>query len=117
MGFITNQWLKGYPERNRSFSPVDGAVTGSASDDSWSKARNVVLEIKVRRSGGNYQLVFLTQEEINKLLPIVMPAGDQSVRIQVALSVLSGLSDAELLKAMGSLLAKRAKAGEPPKQS
>ena len=112
MGYITNQWLTGYPERRRRFSPIEGAVTASPGNDNWCKRNSVVLEIEVRRSGGNYHQVLLTREEVNKLVPAIVAAADQSVRLKSALATLAGLSDSELFGALASVLNTRAKASE-----
>jgi hypothetical protein len=92
MGFITNDWLKGAPERNRGHFPVEGEVSGGPWCDAWAEQYNAVFRIKVERSDGDYQAVYLTQDEVDK----------------IALDMLVNLTDAELLQFMTRLLSERA---------
>lgn len=105
MGFITNQWLKGEPERDRSYSPVEGKVSGHSLP--W-KNHDVVFDIRIERPDGARQIMHLTQGEIDKLLPSVMECGEQSIRLEAALDILADLTDTELLQFLTRLLSKRA---------
>jgi hypothetical protein len=96
MGFITSQWLKGEPERNRSHFPVEGEVSSRPSVDDWSELNKVVFQIKVERSDGDFQAVYLTQDEVDK----------------IALDMLANHTDAGLLQFLTRLLSEREKRGE-----
>ena len=92
MGFITNQWLEGLPERNKGHFPVEGEVSVRASGGEWSELNNVVSRIIVERSDGEFQAVYLTQDEVDK----------------IALDMLANRTDAELLQFLTRLLSERA---------
>jgi hypothetical protein len=106
MGFITNQWLKGFL-RNRTFHPVSGAVSAKAASDSWAKRNGVLLEIRLKKSDGSFQELYLTRDELNKILPTVVELGDVEPRTEAAVASLNSLDDAELLEALKSVLSKR----------
>lgn len=107
MGFITNQWLKGNPERNRAFAPVAGDITAAPSRDGWSKDRDVVVDITVRRPDGNFQQVLLTSQEVDSLMPTMIETGGAQVRLQMAVSTFAKLPDGELLDALSKIFTNR----------
>lgn len=113
MGFITNQWLKGDPERERGHHPVEGEVSGTPSRDGWSQRNDVFFRITIyREDDGDYQTVYLTQDEVGKILSQMVKVAEQSARNNVALAILKRLDDAELLQFMTTLLVERKKRGE-----
>jgi hypothetical protein len=84
--------MKGVPERNRGHHPVEGKVSSSHWRDEWAELNNVVFRIKVERSDWYYQVVYLTQDEVDK----------------IALDMLANRTDAELLQFLTRLLSERA---------
>jgi hypothetical protein len=93
MGFVTTRWLKGDPERNRDHHPVEGEVSDGPWHDYWARLNNVVFRIKVKRSDGDYQVMYFNQGEVDK----------------IALDMLAKRTDAELLQFLTRLLSERAK--------
>lgn len=116
MGFATIQPVEGIPKRNRRpFSLVSATVVVATNDsDGWSKQNKVVMQMQIHDSRGKCQYLFLTQEEIDKLLPMIVAAGKPSMQLQTALTSLSWLPDAELIKVLAELLAKKVKARYQP---
>jgi len=106
MGFITNQWLKGHVERDRSHFPVRCEISGKASFGDWT-SDNVVFDIQAQRPDGDVQLMYLTQDEVDELLPAMMEVGNQSIRLKFAHEALAKLDDAELLRFLAILLSER----------
>jgi len=51
--------------------------------------------------------MFLTQDEVDELLPAIIEAGEQSARLKIALSILAGLTDEELSQFMKRLPSER----------
>lgn len=109
MALVTNQFLKGFPKRNRShyLSTVD--VFTTVSNKKWENLEDTVLYLKMNRRDHNYQKCYLTQDEVENALPKFIEGARDSVRLKTAMSVLSELSDTELMKVLGSLLTRRAK--------
>ncbi len=111
MGFITNQWLMGNPERNRHFNPVQGLIKAFKAWHTWlTEERGVVLGIQLKREGGDYQTMYFTQAEIDKMFPVISGTVTQAVRLKMAQNALRDVSDAELLSFLAMLLSLRAEA-------
>ncbi len=41
MGFVTNQWLRGIVERNKSYRPMEVSINPLNTSDSWSNNKKV----------------------------------------------------------------------------
>jgi hypothetical protein len=106
MGFITKQFLEGEAVRNRKYEPAKVKISGEShpsADDSEFGMRNGFVNVAfyiraaTHPSGwaenGDYQEMFLTKEEVDKLLPEMVEVGEKSTRLKIALAVLSGLTD------------------------
>ena len=120
MASITNQWLKGNPQRNRGHEPVEVEISASLPSGEWSRWHRVVAEITVTRDGGDYQQLSLRQADLNRTLPTLIKAAnrkavlqelardvDPRVRRDIAIAALVGVSDAELVAFIGELIAAR----------
>lgn len=112
MGFITKSWLTGDMMAARDYSPMEVEVFGSTSGSDWSKANDVCFSIEVFRDNGKYRAVYLTQDEVGKILHEMIKVGEPSTRTNVALAILKRLPDAELLQFLTRLLSEREKGGE-----
>jgi len=123
MAYITNQWLKGNPERNRDHRPVKVEISTSLPTDAWSRRKRVVAEINLTREDGDYQQLSLRRADLNATLPTLVKGADRTKLLQdlardldpqlrrdVATAALLDLSDAELMAFLGDLLAARAAA-------
>ena len=108
MGFITNQWLMGNPVRKRSFNPVQGLIQAYKPEGTRWEDRGVVLGIELQHKGGDRQVMYFTQAEIDKMFPKISGTVTQSVRLNMALTAIGDVSDSELLSFLAKLLAKRA---------
>ena len=108
MGAITNQWLKGRVLKNRPHSPVSVTVTSRLStQDEWAKSRSVIAEIFARRSDAYYQTVYITPDEVNKIVQTLFSVSNLSVQQDEAIKLLSKLSDSELVAVLAKAMANR----------
>lgn len=107
MGYITNQWLMGSPERNRYHFPVDVTIDWRASDGEWSRSRNVVATTAAVRSTGDYYLLYLQEADLAKVLPQMARRADAVSRRQIVHDFLVELDDAGLLEALSIVLQER----------
>lgn len=109
MGFITNRFLVGVRERHKPHKLVEVKVYGEIDV----RGDNIGFNIKARRSDKDYQEMFLTQDELDELLPAMINVREeQSTRLKIALDILADLTDAELLQFVTRLLSERAKSVE-----
>jgi hypothetical protein len=102
VGFVSNQWLKD-TYLDRSHRPVWVGVVVYTPDDAWCKRRKIVMELMARRKG-KYQTLYLTHREATDAIEEIIAFGDDKIRSAVARKVLKHLSDAQLLKAIASVL-------------
>ncbi len=109
MAFITSQFLKGAPERSRSFYRTQ-VVLKPRTRFLKEKPDNVTVVIKATRSGGDYQLVLLTAEDLRDVLPTLVESADSPTCQAIAHNILAGFDDPALVKFLAVLLSKRATA-------
>lgn len=107
MGFITNQWLKGNPDRNRGHYPVQVSMNVQTSEDEWSLERQVSCEIRVKKDDGEYQVLYFTTGELAEILPALTRSADSTVLKALAAETLRRLDDAAILAALKWALSKR----------
>lgn len=97
MAYVTNQWLKGIAQRNRSYHPIRVEISARPSADKWSTAHKVVADLTMRRVDKDYQSLLLTLDDLDIALPIVSMLAEKNMRIRVAVEALNTLKDNELI--------------------
>ena len=101
MGFISNQWLnRGEGHRNRRYTPVPIRIVTTPCGDAWSKRNETVAEITAWRANSQYQSLHLSQSEVEQAVHVFLALCSDHARNQIALGVLSGMTDSELLKTL-----------------
>ncbi len=109
MGFISNQWLnRGQGMRNRKYLPVPIDADARIPTDSWSRERQVVIQITASRANSECQILHLTSGEAEKLADVVVGVCGGAVRTRLALELLKGMTDTDLLKTLATHLKGRA---------
>lgn len=108
MGFTTSDWLKGDPVRRRGHSPNPARIIVSAPDDEWAKRMGVAGEIQAERFGGDYQIFYLNESEVNDAVRTLFHSAEPEVRRKLVMSLLNDFSDSELLQFTRELLDARA---------
>ena len=110
MGFITNQWLnRGQGLRNRKYSPVSVTIKAEVPTDSWSRDHQVCAEFTARRANCEYQTLHLTLEDIEPVTKTLISVCPSQSRPRLALDLLQGLSDTDLLRVLERDLRARVK--------
>lgn len=108
MGYITNQWLVGSPERNRDHSLVHVTINCNFADDEWFRSHNVVARIDAVRSTGEYHELYLQETDLGGVvLPQMARRVDIASRRQIAHDFLVELDDAGLLETLSRVLERR----------
>jgi hypothetical protein len=107
LGFISNQWLKGDSVRDRGFSPVEVKLEWMPSLMEWHKQNNVQFTVIATRAGGDQHYIDFTGAELQSLLPRVLNT-DASSREDVAIRLLTNLSNLEFAEIMAKVFARRA---------
>lgn len=108
MGFITNQWLKGDPERSRKHSPIKISFELGSIYDAWCRRKEVNGAILAMREDGDYQSLYFTELELNQLMPTLARGADINTRQEIAFDTLLCLSDTDLLNFFADVLSRRA---------
>lgn len=97
MAKITNQWLnRGQGRRSRSFSPVNVEVNAVNPSTTWSKQNGIAVEITAKRVNQQYQELYLTTADAEKVAQSVLQACGDEYRLRVAEELLDRISDADL---------------------
>ena len=110
MGAITNQWLLGNAKRDRYHFPITVSISSycvSGSKDDWVSDNKIVAEIRAERRSGDYQCLYLTNEDLEGTLPKLTQAAELRTQLKVAFDLLQGLSDVALLAFLSELLPSR----------
>lgn len=93
MAFITNQWLLGDAIRGRSYSPQKVTIEVSDVNSEWSRAHQVVVDLKLSKQNRDYHSVSLTQYDLVSMLPILISKSATSTKSKIAVDILMQLSD------------------------
>lgn len=109
MGFISKQWLgRGQGLRNRKYHPEPIEPYFEPATDAWSRQRNVTVEVTMYKPDSNHrQELYLTEPEVAKAAEFMVKACNDEVRERIALQILKGLTDAQLLKLLATDLKSR----------
>lgn len=99
MGFISNQWLnRGMGYRARGYSPVPVGIECQSASGAWALNTGARVKITARRSNGEYQTVFLTQEEVDLVAEALAPRISVKAQERLLRNMLRVLSQAKLLR-------------------
>ena len=111
MGYVSKG--KSVPiERSRSIFPIDATINAVLPDSDWCRSRNVVAKIEAvswdkRREASEYRFVYLTAEDIRRVVPILIEAIPLEERQALLTQALLKADDSELLTVLESLFAER----------
>ena len=109
MAFLSNQWLnKGQSLFERKYHPVPIEVTAVGATDDWSREHNVSVELQGERANGEYQVMLLTTQELDRVLEVVIDGCSETARKHIAARLLRTLSDTELVALLAQVLKSRA---------
>jgi hypothetical protein len=109
VGYMTNQWLKGSPERNRGHLPARVDMDLTPTSDDWSENHGVVGAITGRRGDGHYQSVYFEKRDLDYLLPHLVESASAGTKAKIVLNFVLDLDDEDFLGFMARLLTNRAK--------
>ena len=99
MGFISNQWLnRGSGSRVRGYRPV--LVKIACKPASTQRPPGARVTITARKSDGEYQTVFLTQEEIDLVTEVLVSRVSPEAQERVLRKSLGVLSRARFLRVL-----------------
>lgn len=105
MGRMSNQWLnRGMGYRNRSYWPVHVKVNCRKLPAAPHGDR---IEFTASRSSGECQTLFLSEAEVDAVASTVVMSMSPKRREHLVCSLLQGLSNAKLLRALAVDLRKR----------
>jgi hypothetical protein len=110
MGFVTNEWLKEMPKRNRPHLPIDATIKFEHQPDEWSENNGVVCEIQVvDKTDWRYQIVYLTDQDAKDALSVLFDIVEPDDLEPLVIKALSKQSDKSLLRLLRSVLERREK--------
>jgi hypothetical protein len=107
MAFITNQWLKGAPERSRYHFPVAVSLEPCLADDDWSNRNGVCAGIKATKSNGDYQNLYFQKADLPKLFPSLFEQADTAARIKIAMAALRKLDERSVMTVLSQYFRSR----------
>jgi hypothetical protein len=104
MGYVSNQWLKGSPQRDRGHRPVKATFDLQVATDEWSNENGVLVTLFLTRQDGDFQMVSFDPEEIRQLSNFLIR--DAATAVVVA-DALARLPDGVLLDTLKRVLDNR----------
>jgi hypothetical protein len=104
MAFITNQFLKGDPERNRTHDTKFVTVSATASSTPWEREQNVVASIEAQQTSKNYQYISITEEELHILVSQLFRMTSKAFQLDCAKYALKDVDDAGLVSHLKEVL-------------
>lgn len=104
---MTNQWLKGDPERSRAHWPIKVSFELGSTNDDWSRRHEINGAIHAIRGNGDYQSLYFTESELNELTLALARGTDIKTRQEIAFDTLLCLNDADLLNFFAEIFSRR----------
>src|SRR5689334_11859986 len=110
MAFVTNQWLKKDAQRSREHFPIRVTVEAVAPLGDWDVENGVAAHLVSTGADGKYQSLYLTEKDIDAILPYVLSRASVSAKSQAARIALSTLSDSDISLFLEEIFALRQRA-------
>lgn len=107
MAHVTNQWLLAGAFRDRRHWPVPVSAEVRNQTGDWEREHGVVASIRFVRADGDYKFVDLTSEDLHTIIPGLATKAEHEVQRRLAMKILHGFGDAELLAFLAELLPSR----------
>ena len=105
---MTNQWLTGNAKRESKHLPIRVILRHSTDWwDSWSLRNKIAVTITAKREDGDYQRLYLTKEDLRKMLREAVREADGVTRRAIAMDYLLGLDSKKFGSAIAQLIARR----------
>jgi hypothetical protein len=107
MGYLNNQWLDGRALRDRKHHPIEAKIIADPVLNPWDVQHDVRASFRIERSGGDYQFLLFTDEDMPALEKVAGSVSPEN-RLKIALAAMAGATDVEIISFMQSLFERRA---------
>lgn len=86
MSYITNQWLKGHALRNRGHFPIEISIAAKLASSKSDESHGVSAHLNLKRGSDDHQAIYLTNNDLGKLLPKLNDCSTYEVRKKISCS-------------------------------